>query len=235
MRTTRPVSMRRLLACAGVNGDETALKRLVKVSEEVKPHAILFAGGIVAPGSSGPGRAEFINKFFEALGKSGHFAAVIPGPHDVPLWEFCRVAVNTEVVFPNIFAVHATPVSRSDIAVSGMGGLLTEMEDSGNPILKYSHPSAEYFLRSLWYIDKPVKVLLLSEPPPGRLAGNGGNRMVHELIKSYHPSICIVQGKREHRGWEQIASTLVVNPGLLVEGSAAWIDRVTRDIEMLDL
>jgi len=36
--------------------------------------------------------------------------------------------------------------------------------------------------------------------------------------------LCVVAGRTERRGVQRIASTLVVNPGCLADGSAAWLD-----------
>lgn len=227
--------MNKFLACAGSSGNETAIKRLLEIAKERKPDAILFAGIIANPDANERRKVEFVGKFFESLGKSGQVAIVIPGPQDGPLWEFLRAALNTEVVFPNIMVAHASLVTRGEVAASGIGGLITETEDASTPVIKYSHACGEFLLRSLWHTPKPTKVLLLSEPPPGKLAGSGGNAIVREFIKTYHPNICVVAGKKEHRGYEQEAHGFVVNPGLLSEGSAAWVDRVAKKVEMLDL
>lgn len=227
--------MKKIVACAGLNGNEKALDKLLNVIKERKPDGVLFAGGIVAPHTHVAHKAEFMKKFFEALGASSASFAIIPGPNDSPLREFYRVALNAEVVHPSLMAAHATPFVRGDYAVSGIGGMITDSEDSDFPIIRYSHSAAEFYLRTLWQIEKPIKFLLLSEPPPGQLGGSEGNSIVKELITSYHPAICVVGGKKANRGSELYARTLVVNPGQLTESSAAWIERVAKKVEMLDL
>ena len=71
---------------------------------------------------------------------------------------------------------------------------------------------------------KPHKALLLSEPPPGVLGGPEGNRVIGDIIDSLRPNLCVVGGPTERRGVQRIASTLVVNPGCLADGSAAFLD-----------
>jgi Icc-related predicted phosphoesterase len=71
---------------------------------------------------------------------------------------------------------------------------------------------------------KPRKVLLLPGPPPGDLGGPEGNPVIGELIDGLRPSLCVVAGRTERRGLQRVASTLVVNPGSLVDGSAALLD-----------
>lgn len=227
--------MKRFIACAGLNGDGKALESLLEVITEKKPDGILFAGGIISPKADLPHRINFLASFAETAGKSGYFMAMIPGPNDTPLPDYFRLALNTEVVFPNIYSVHATTMMRGDVAICGLGGILTEYEDSISPVIKYSHVSAEYFLRNLWNVNKPFKILLLSEPPPGKLAGMEGSNSSKEIIKNYRPTVCIVGGKREYRGVEPDGSTIIVNPGMLTEGSAAWVDLMKDKVEMIDL
>ena len=231
----RKQDMNCFLACAGTNGNEVVLGKLLDLAKEKNPDAILFAGGIVNPDVNLTQKREFISKYFESLGKSGCSAILIPGPYDIPLGEFFRAAINAEVVFSNIFVVHATFFSKSNVGVMGLGGLLAGEQDSASPVLRYSHTSAEYFLRNLWHTDKPMKILLLSEPPSGKLAGERGNGFVDEFIKTYHPNICVVAGKTKCRGFDEEKHGFVVNPGQLSEMSAAWIDWPNRKIEMLDL
>ncbi|MDD4858680.1 MAG: hypothetical protein PHR56_00520 [Dehalococcoidales bacterium] len=227
--------MKKFLACAGTNGSETALQLMLDTAKKREPDAILFAGGIGKADANYADKMAFLTRFFIALGKSGQSTVIIPGPGDAPLWVFLRAALNAEVASPNIAVVHASLVLRDDAAFSGLGGMITENEDTGTPLIKYSHASAEYHLRNLQRAEKPEKVLLLSEPPSGNIGKTGGSSRVRELIKTSHPNVCIVAGKREFRGFEQEAHGFVVNPGALSEGSAAWIDRTAGKVEMLDL
>ncbi len=227
--------MKKILACAGVLGNEKALARLMDIARQRKPDAVLFAGGIISPEESLPHRTDFMHVFFKSLAATGATVVAIPGPYDTPLSQFLRVAINIELVYPNVFIAHATPVIGGDWAAGGIGGLLGGEQDTADSVIRYSHSSAEYFLRSLWRIEKPIKVLLLSEPPPGKLAGAGGNPIVRELIDSYHPRFCIVAGNSRDRGIENSdPHTLVVNPGLVTEGSATLIDRPSENVVMLD-
>ena len=88
----------------------------------------------------------------------------------------------------------------------------------------YSRIKALYSLRSLRTSEKPRKVLLLPDPPPGALGGPEGNVVIGEIIDGMRPTLCVVAGRTERRGLQRIASTLIVNPGYLADGSAAWLD-----------
>ena len=92
--------MKTFLACAGTNGSEMALQKMVEAIKRMAPDAVLFAGGITDPDSPPARKVEFMAKFFESLGKNSKFAAVVPGPYDTPLREFLRAALITEPAFP---------------------------------------------------------------------------------------------------------------------------------------
>lgn len=243
--------MRTFLVCGRLHGNEKALEELRRVAQERRPDAILFVGGIVDPAAQAeaahdPHKADerlkedliFMERFFKALGETGAFSAVIPGPADAPLREFLRVGMNAEVEYPGVHVVHASLVTDQDVAVSGVGGEITLTEESGEPAIRVARATAEYFLRGLWSAEQSRKVLLLAQPPTGRLGGDEGNPIVTEFIDSYHPFLCAAGGETENRGAERVAHTLVVNPGRLVNGSVAWVDvgkEPDEQVEFLDL
>jgi Icc-related predicted phosphoesterase len=227
--------MNTFLACAGIDGNKSSIEKLLKYANSKKPDTVLVAGGINRIGANRSQKMNFLKECFQDLGQSGHRIILIPGPYDTPLGEFLRAAMNAEITYPNLFFAHATTFSNANVAVDGIGGKITENEDSTDPTLKYSHNSAEFLFRRLWYIRKSVKILMFSEPPPGKLSGNGGNSLVEEFIKTYHPAICIVAGNTQYRGYEREKHGFTVNPGKLSDGSAAWIDWLKRSVQILDL
>jgi len=104
----------------------------------------------------------------------------------------------------------------------GLGGPIAERKLFG--VDSHSRVTAEYALRPLWNAKQPRKALLLAVPPCGPLGGPDGAELVGELIDSYHPDLCVVGGSSERRGCERIGHTLVINPGRLTDGWAAWLD-----------
>lgn len=217
--------MRRFLLASQLDGSLSALKRLRDLVQERRPEGVLFAGGVLDSGSLP--HTERLKKWEDALegmGQLGVFTAVIPGPCDVPLREFLRLAKDAEVEFPTLRLAHATLWEEGDVALCGLGGDLTENQDRSDDRLCYARATAEYFLRTLWQAEQPHKILLLSVPPPGPLGGEQGNRICGDFIDSYHPSLCVVAGDTAHRGVQRIAHTLVINPGRLADGSLAWFD-----------
>jgi Icc-related predicted phosphoesterase len=218
--------MRRFLIAGNLDGQLECLAKLQILVQERRPDALLFAGSI-RPGNAAS-HAEKLRTwegFFEGVGKLDIFAALVPGAADVPLRDFLRLALHAEVKYPKLHAVHATLLEQNDVAICGLGGELTEAEDRSEDRLCNSRPAAEYYLRTLWQAEQPLKFLLLSVAPPGQLGGEAGNRICGEFIDSYHPSLCVVVGQTEKRGFQQTAHTLAINPGRLADGSLAWLDR----------
>jgi hypothetical protein len=228
--------MRRFLIAGQLDGRPEALTRLRALVQERRPEAVLLTGGFLGQGSlSHAERLEQWEKCFDELGELGVFTALIPGAQDIPLREFLRLAKGAEVEFPTLHIAHATLWEEGDVAVCGLGGELSEDQDRAEGQLCHARASAEYFLRKLWRVEQPHKVLLLSVAPPGQLGGGAGNRICGDFIDSYHPSLCVVAGPTDRRGVQRIAHTLVVNPGRLADGSAAWLDWKRGKEEQVEL
>jgi hypothetical protein len=225
--------MRRFLVCCGARSRPRSLEWLEKAVESRKPDGILFAGGVLdaarqyavkpcTPWGMTRSDAAFVEHFFQFLGKLGVFTAIIPGPEDTPLDDFLRMGMHAEVEFPNLHLVHGTLLEKGDVAISGIGGHVSEECAYERDVC--SRVMAEYWLRPLWTAKQPHRILLLPAPPPGALGGADGKRLAGDLIDSYHPGLCVVHGLTDHRGTLRIGKTLIVNPGALVDGSAAVVD-----------
>jgi len=238
--------MRRFLICSGVHGRPRALEMIEQVVAERQPHGILFAGGVfdttrqyavrTTPWEMTHDDVRFLEKFFATLGQLRVFSVVIPGPVDAPLETFLRLGMHAELEYPGVHLAHATFLEKEDVALCGVGGSVTEEHPLGDHTC--TRLMAEYSLRPLWTARQPRKILLLAEPPRGPLGGKEASSLIGDLIDCYHPNLCVVGGRSERRGVQRIAKTLIVNPGCLAEGHAAWLDwnRPGEDqVEMLNL
>jgi Icc-related predicted phosphoesterase len=239
--------MKRFLLCAGVQSSVKSLSWLRRAVEVRPPDGVLFAGGVLAAPRHYAARQGtawglthedglLIEQFFETLGRLGVFCAVIPGPADTPLEDFLRMGMHAEIESPGVHLAHATVIEKGDMAVCGLGGNVSEANATDPDMC--SRTLAEYYLRPLWTAKQPHKVLLLSAPPPGPLGGDHGSKFTADLIDSYHPNLCVVAGPSEQRGSQRFARTLVINPGRLADGWAAWLDwnrPVDEQVEVLDL
>jgi Icc-related predicted phosphoesterase len=239
--------MRRFLICSGVHSRRRGLDWLRRAVDVRRPDGVLFAGGVLdrsrqyAVSDStlwGLTRADsiFIVKFFETLGGLGVFTAVIPGPADTPLEDFLHMGMHAEIECGRVHLVHATLIETGNVAVAGMGGHICDGPACERFMV--SRAMAEYQLRVLPMSTQPYRILLLGMPAAGPLGGPDGLPLVNELIDSLHPDLCVAPGRSEARGFQHLAHTLVVNPGTLADGWAAWLDRDRpRDeqIEMMNL
>lgn len=223
--------MKRFLVCSGLHGNETALQELRRLVRERRPDAVFFAGGVLPsahlwePERPKGGWNEedflFMQCFFETLGELDVFTAILPGPFDLPLDEFLRLGMDMEREYPNLRLAHATLIAVNGLAVSGIGGRL--VEGVGGKADTYSRLRADYFLRNLDLAEQPRKVLLLPSAPLSLGDGVDG-RLIDNLIRSHSADLCIAAGATAHRGLRRAARTLIVNPGCLADGSAAWVD-----------
>ena len=176
-----------------------------------------------------------MQRFFETLGELDLFTPILPGPFDVPLEDFLRLGMNMEREYPNLRLAHANLIVVDGLAVCGIGGCLVE-EGYQEPDT-CSHLRADYFLRSLDLTEQPRKILLLPSAPLS-LGGGVEGQLIDNLIRSHSADLCVVAGATAHRGIQRSARTLIVNPGCLVDGSAAWVDwrrHPGGHVEFLDL
>jgi Icc-related predicted phosphoesterase len=225
--------MRRFLICGGVHGRIENLEWLLKAARERRPDGILFAGEVLErrrtyePTSTtywGHTKSDtlFLQNFFDSLGRLGVFTAIIPGVSDAPLDKFLRIGMNAEIEYPRLHIVHATPIEEGDVAVVGLGVCITDY--TSTDIGYYSQSLANFHLRSLRRTSKSRTALLLAEPPESWNGEFENHRMVNALMTTHHPGLCVLGRTGDRRGIERIADTLVINPGHLSDGSAAWFD-----------
>jgi hypothetical protein len=239
--------MRHFLVCSGVYGRIESLGWLETVVAQRRPDGILFAGGVLersrryAPTTTTEfghtkEAVSFLTQFFSALGRLGVFSAVIPGVFDAPLELFLRIGMTAELEYPPLHLVHATLIEERDVAIVGVGACITDY--TSTDIGYYSWSLADYYLRSLWTTPKPRKVLLLPEPPQSWLGDNENRRIADALVTTYRPTLCVLGSPSHRMSAYRIANTLVINPGHLCEGTAAWLDwdrPASERVEFLDL
>jgi len=234
--------MRQLLICSGVDGQTNSLAWLQKVAKQKCPDGILFAGGVLSPTRKYAARITpwdltredgiFLERFLETMGNLNIFTAIIPGTMDTPLCEFLRLGMAAELEFPTLHLVHATLVTHAYFAFCGIGAGLSE--EGARDTDCYSRTQAEYFLRSLWNVEQSNRILLFASPPPGPLGGSQAVPLVGDLIDSIHPSLCVVSGPTKCQGIGWIGHTRVINPGLLSDGAAAWLNLNKEEAEQVE-
>jgi hypothetical protein len=238
--------MRRFLVISGINGHAEALDRLQTMVHERQPDGLLFAGSVLPPwGEDATFKTEgmytteamlFTERFFSTVGSLGLFCAVVPSIFDAPIDHFLRVGMAAELMYPNIHLVHVTPVEEGEMAVFGLGGCI--MDYTSTNVGYYSQTLAEYYLRPMLTAEQPRKVLLLSDLPHGWRGELANSRLADALINTYHPAVCVIGRPGAKGRIERVARTLIIHPGYLADGCAAWFDweRPGDDkAELLDL
>jgi hypothetical protein len=208
------------------------LNHLQRMMDSHRPDGILFAGGVLSPCRNyqpkttlwGMTREDglFVELFFRTLGELAVFSAVIPGSHDTPLEEFLRLGMYAEVEYPNVHLAHATLVTRDGLAVTGLGGWVSE--GAACELDCCPRTLAQYYVRSLLTADQPHKVLLLGSPPAVRPTAPGGSVLSTELIDSLHPNLCVTGDEGAGASVRRMVHALVVAPGSLSDGCAAMLD-----------
>ena len=224
--------MKTFLICGGIHGERRSLERLEQAVADHRPDGILFAGGVLSPNHDFEPRVtewdmtradtRFVEDFFRTLGGLGVYCAVIPGPADGPLDEFLRLGMDAELKFPTLDVVHATLVTAGDVAVCGVGGRVSDGPACELDLC--SHTQAAYAARPLRDARESRKILLLAAPPPGPLGGAAGSAVSADMIACSQPGLCVAMGPGDRVGTQRLGRTLVVNPGYLSEGRAAWLD-----------
>lgn len=241
--------MKTILAVCGLDGRRDSLALLTKAIDERRPEVVLFAGGLFRPHSGKELQDDGLNRngaelsLLESLlsltASKRCLLAVIPGPRDGPLQSFLRTSIRAEVRYRGVKVVHdAVMTVNGNLAISGIAGELAQSEDACEPVIRCSRETAGYFLRPFQAARAPHKVLLLAVPPVGVLGGKSGNLIVRSLVETYRPRLCVTAGDTARRGVQRVARTLIVNPGRLSDGSAAWIDlnrTAAEQVELLDL
>lgn len=226
--------MKRLLIGGRLDGQPESLECLYEQFRSHQPDA-LFIGGLWSGShrvdrKMSPRQTDFYRDFFTTIKTMRCPVFVLPGEHDVPLADFARLVMMAELDNEHLHCVHATPYESAGVHVVGVGGDLNEVIDTWNDRLRSSRSAAEYYFRHVTRTWAEHTILMLTTPPQGELSMAlrsdlaGDNRLASEVIDSVHPKLAIAFGETEARGARRIASTWVVNPGRLSDGSAAVLD-----------
>ncbi len=226
--------MKRLLIGGRLDGQPEALEYLTDQIARHQPDAVcvgsLWLGKLGVDRKMSPRQKDFYRDFFLAIKSPRCPVFVLPGEHDVPLADFARLIMMTEVESPHVYCVHATPYQSGGVHVVGVGGDLNEVIDTWNDRLRCSRSAVEYYLRHLTRTPVGHTIVMLTTPPSGELSTAlnsdlaGDARLASEVIHSVHPSLAITFGETDSRGVCRIANTCVINPGRLSDRSAAILD-----------
>lgn len=223
--------VRRILAISNVNGNVQNFDYLPEVVDSADVDAIAMIGNLADPNSEAK-----VEQYKQILRTCGHFHVpifYIPGPKDVPLYQFLREAYNVELVFPMLKGVHEQcAFGPGHVAFLGMGGVILDDDHvvpDEHEELRYPGWMVEYALKILHELKDYVKVFLFSTPPTHKNVNQEGSETLEELIKTYSPIAAIVGGTKFYH--EFLGNTLVVSPGSFADGDYAVVDLRRRKVE----
>jgi Icc-related predicted phosphoesterase len=217
----------RILACAHLDGELDRLQDLRLVVEEERPDLVVFAGGLLAPGREGSTVARGLHRLLHGLAALPCAVAVVPGAADAPERRVLPVATAQEWTERNLHCVHGMLATIDDLAVAGFGGDITERERETEVALRYPAWELRYRMAFLNRVEQPL--LLVHHHPPAQMheldvvdGRHIGSQAVTEVVGTWRPRVVVVAGPRPAR--EMYASTVVVSPGRLDQGSYALFD-----------
>lgn len=215
-------AVRKLIVASHANGDVQAVEKLAKVAQELEADAIALVGDL-APKSATP---RDYGKLFKALAEANLPTFFVPGPDDVPIYEYLREAANIEIVYSHLHGVHGTfCVAPGYVIFSGMGGDIIDDPATVREeveTLRYPAWEVEYRLKVLNELRDYQKIFLFTTPPAHKGLKEPGSQELAEFIKTYNPRLVVVRGKEPQQ--EMLGVSMVAVPGYLCEGNYAFVN-----------
>src|SRR5258706_15236570 len=208
----------KILATSEPLGNLEEVERLVKKVADTDADVIVVLGSLASKSAT----TRAYGKLFKMLAETRLPTFYIPGPEDVPIYEYLREAANIEIVYPYLRGVHGTfAFAPGYIVFTGMGGTV---EDDPHMIreeletLRYPGWEAEYRLKFLNELKDYQKVFLFSTPPEHKGFHEQGSPTLAELINTYKPRLMLVGGKELKH--EVLETSFWAMPGGLSVGNS---------------
>jgi Icc-related predicted phosphoesterase len=253
----------KILALSDLHGEIEILNKLASKIKEIKPDLITFTGDVVKGKARGnewlsakeEGRKPNANlpeikaeekedlnlyhQFYSFLNQFKIPAVAVPGNMDAPKENYFKVALESETTYENIKFVHGKILKfRRDYLISGFGGEIAENDSEDFFVQVYPRWEAEFGLSDLNYFEQN-RILLFHHPPVNHVdldrGQHIGSQVINDLIKVYRPKLVFCGHAHRCQAAEELADTLVVNPGALKLGNYAVVDAVKREAKFFNL
>lgn len=164
---------------------------------------------------------------------------IIPGNMDSPEKRLMSFIDRIED-YRTVYFAHRNIQHVDDLTLAGFGGGIGNRKETYFQLI-YPSETVRYGFRKLKYIAGR-KLLMFHVPPLGVLdmsdnpdIGHLGQQVINDVIESVKPELVICGHAHSARGIERLGETTVVNPGALLDGSAAIIDMEREKIKLVDL
>ena len=251
------------LVFSDVHGETAAVRELIGIASSMECEFALFCGDIVRGSARGgefmaakdegrepdtyapeilAERAEdeaLYADFYRSLGPASFPIYGVPGNMDAPEGRYLTCALTEEGAASPLQVVHRSLARHGDYVISGLGGQITEADREEFFVLQYPRTEALHQLRLFEYVEGP-RILVLHTPPIGEIVdldngGHKGSEVVNELIETHRPKLAVAGHAHDAQGREQIADTVVVNPGSLKGGNYAVVDLDSMEADLRQL
>lgn len=167
--------------------------------------------------------------FYGSMGELWVPTYVVPGNMDAPLGRYVRVAEETSASYPQVRFAHLRCLPLGgEFALLGIGGELSETEREEFFVLVLPEWEARYAALAACSAERPLILLTHTPPVAARvdLEGDGhkGSVVVNRLIDLLAPRYLFCGHAHRAQAQEELAGTLIVNPGALKDGHYAYLD-----------
>lgn len=177
--------------------------------------------------------------FYTFLSRQRCPSYIIPGNMDSPEKRLMSFIDKIED-YRTIRFVHRNTLSIDEFSLAGFGGGIGNRKETYFQLI-YPSETVRYGFRKLKY-TAGRKIIMFHVPPYNVLdasdeveSGHLGAQVVNDVIESIKPELVLCGHAHQARGVEEIDGTTVVNPGALMDGSAAVIDMNKLKVRFVDL
>jgi len=251
----------KLLVISDFHGATDVLEPIKERSRQLGVEAVLFCGDIVKGHARGdewlsarregrePRRdrpeieaeaAEdraFYDAFYASMGELWVPTYTVPGHLDAPLSRYARAAEEACDTYSQIRFAHQRLLPLgAEFALVGVGGELTETEREDFFVLVLPEWEARYMALAGREAARPL-ILLTHTPPVGAKVDLDGDThkgcvVVNRLIDMLAPSYLFCGHAHKAQAQEELAGTVIVNPGALKDGCYAFVDTALGRVEL---
>ncbi len=251
----------KLLVISDFHGAVDRLEPIKERTRQLGVEAVLFAGDVVRGYARGdewlaarrearPAKRDLpaieeeasedldlYGTFYSSMDELWVPTYVVPGNMDAPFARYAKVAEETSQGRARIrFAHQRLRPLGGEFLLFGFGGELTETERDDFFVLLLPECEARYAALPALEADRPL-VLLTHTPPVGAKVDldsgdHKGSVVVNRLIDLVAPAYLFCGHAHKAQATEELAGTVIVNPGALKDGHYAFVDTELRKVEL---
>ena len=251
----------KLLVISDFHGAVEMLEPVKERARELGVEAVLFCGDIVKGHARGdewlaarregrPPRRDLpaiaaeeredlnlYETFYGSMGELWVPTYVVPGNMDAPLRRYFETAEEASLNYPQVRFAHLRCLPLGEqFALLGIGGELCESEREDFFVLRLPEWEARYAAAAARSSERPLILLTHTPPVAARVDLEGeehrGSVVVNRLIDLLAPTYLFCGHAHRAQAQEELAGTIIVNPGALKNGCYAFVDTDLRRVSL---